>query len=188
MGGPGSGGARNGGNKSNAARAKEAAKNDNTQGKLSSFFRVATTTTHPTNVMEDHAKDLAGFVVVQEQAVVDNQQPPNHNSKPPSKAPITLVAHSAEDKECFEEKRKEAVKILHKVMNEGCIEKAVVDDDEDEEDDYGDDDKDHDEKDDDPDAGNDNEEQGQCDGTSRATASGCNTTQYIPRPGSPLAE
>ena len=143
MGGPGSGGARSGGNKSNATRAKEAARKDKSQGRLSSFFS-GTNSEPPADAggHDDHSKRRT--------------------------SDISVIAHFED--EDLEVKRKEAIKILHKVMNEGGFETT-----EQEQEPVGDDDEDEDDIDDD--------------------ASGCTSTAstrksaaYMPQPVSPLAE
>jgi hypothetical protein len=148
MGGPGSGGARSGGNKSNATRAKEAARNDKSQGRLSSFFSGANSSEAPAAAGADGDRD-------------------NH-SKRRTTGDVPVMAHFED--EDLETKRKEAIKILRKVMNEGGFEteeRPVSDDDDDNDDDIDEDD----------------------------ASAGCSTTNstrksaaYMPQPGSPLAE
>lgn len=143
MGGPGSGGARSGGNKSSALRAKEAAKQDKSQGKLSSFFAVPSPATEPVENSNN--------------ALVTDQSQSKH------RAPQGVSEND------LEQKRREAVKILHKVMNEGGLEQIGDDDVDNEDNDSGhsnaleDDDEEHE--------------------FEKASSSA-----YIPKPGSPLAE
>jgi hypothetical protein len=174
MGGPGSGGARNGGNKSNATRAKDAAKKDRSQRTLSGFLSTTSRAVggggggggappppSGANTVVMGGAEGGGTV---RRILGARRQPTTSDSGQQENSGAHQQEHqAAEDastkfttriwggapaaaEKLLEEKRKEALKILRRVMDEGGFEKMDDTEEDDDEDNDGRDDNDEDEE------------------------------------------